>query len=211
MSSHPLAQLDTYPTEAAVPEDRAKVVRLRDRHDSGTGRRDRQKRSGRGNFNWGDQVDAELAARDEAPGPDEEEDWAESPEPSPAPFKLASEVIDDEDDDAPPTLAKRVVKVRPDLAALLDPARQDVEIVAEDVPYTLGPRPQLPKKLSTKASPPAEPAPAEEEDAGDEGPPADGKPGKKTGRNRAFGAVQHNRVKAGPQVQARAQPPRGPP
>jgi hypothetical protein len=213
MTSHPLAQLDTYPTEPPGPEDRAKIVRVKDRHEPGTGRRDRQKRDGRGNFNWGDQVDAELAARDEELAePDGEEDSADIPASAPEHFKLASEVIDDEDDEAPPKPAKRVVKVRPDLAALVDPAREDVQIVAEDVPYTIGPRPVPEKKPKKRVRPAAAPAPNEEEDKSDEGATGGEKAGKKQKRDRAFGGVQHNRVRPGPQVQVMRVPqPRGPP
>jgi hypothetical protein len=55
--SNPFAILSDYPEEGPAMPEREKIVRTKDRSESGTGRRDRTKRDGRGPSNWGNPAD----------------------------------------------------------------------------------------------------------------------------------------------------------
>jgi len=46
--------LKDYPAEGPANPERTKIVREKDRHEPGNGRRDKTKRDGRGPSNWGD-------------------------------------------------------------------------------------------------------------------------------------------------------------
>ena len=68
-----LAVLKDYPAEGPEVPDREKIVRKKDKHESGTGRRDKTKRDGKGKGNWGNPEDdiKHLGERDSS---SEEED-----------------------------------------------------------------------------------------------------------------------------------------
>ena len=55
--SNPFAILADYPQEGPAVPAREKTVRAKDHHESGTGRRDKTKREGRGAGNWGNAKD----------------------------------------------------------------------------------------------------------------------------------------------------------
>jgi hypothetical protein len=189
MSSHPLAALSGYPPEGPPIPEREKVTRAKDRHEPGTGRRDRQKRQGRGPSNWGDPIDDALAAEPDAEY--SEGDAGPVADDSPAEFRPASEIFAG-DDDAPEAApaAKKVVKVPSDLTPLVK-VGDGVEVVPDDAPYGLQKKPKV--KPAPKA--PYVPPPPEEEDSPDDGPatPSEGRSGKRPRRDKALGGVQHNR------------------
>lgn len=89
-----------------MPE-REKVHREKDRHEPGTGRRDREKREGKGKSNWGDPIEDQLAA-DNEPIVDEQD---EAPvEEEPKKVEAAEKFFDNEEEEEP-AKAKGVVKV----------------------------------------------------------------------------------------------------
>jgi hypothetical protein len=198
--AQPLASLDGYPPEGPPIPEREKVVRTKDRHEPGTGRRDREKRQGRGPSNWGDPIGDVIAAEADFDG---SEDEAEAvPDDPPAEFQPASDVFagsEDSPEFVPPV--KKRLRVPSDLTSLVK-AGDDVEIVPDDRPYRLQkkPKPKPPPKAPAAASPP------EEEDASDDSPapPVDeGRPGKKPKRDQAFTGAQHNRERPSPRPQVR--------
>jgi hypothetical protein len=181
-----------------MPE-RTKVIRTKDRHEPGTGRRDRQKRQGRGNFNWGDPTDPALAAAPEA-----QEYYSDDGEPqeevaNPEKVKLASEFFAGaEDDEEEPPKAKMVVKVPSDLVQVVKVGR-DVEVVEDNA------MPSLQKKRKQAAKPEKKRSVREEEDEGeaveDVVDGGEERAGRKQPRDKAFTGVQHNRDRPVPQQQ----------
>lgn len=55
--SDKFAVLEGYPKDGPEVPERTKVERAKDRHESGTGRKDKVKRGGRGPSNWGNPED----------------------------------------------------------------------------------------------------------------------------------------------------------
>ena len=49
--------LKGYPVKGPKVPDREKIIRMKDRHESGTGRKDKTKRNGKGRGNWGNPED----------------------------------------------------------------------------------------------------------------------------------------------------------
>ena len=112
MSSNRFAVLSEYPEGIPPVPEREKVHREKDHHEPGTGRRDRQKREGRGRSNWGNALDE--ANRPDLKEPEEGAEGAEQPESNepkknytPAADFLASD--SDDEDYAPKTVKKEVV------------------------------------------------------------------------------------------------------
>ena len=88
MSDH-FAILQDYPKEGPPVPEREKVHRGKNKHESGTGRRDKEKREGRGQGNWGDPIKDQIEAEaDEDIDQDEiPEDEKASPQPDYVPAK----------------------------------------------------------------------------------------------------------------------------
>ena len=70
--SDKFAVLKDYPAEGPEVPEREKIVRKKDKHESGTGRKDKTKKEGKGLGNWGNPEDdiKHLGERD----PSDEED-----------------------------------------------------------------------------------------------------------------------------------------
>ncbi|EAY07022.1 hypothetical protein TVAG_174920 [Trichomonas vaginalis G3] len=75
--SDKLAVLKDYPKDGPEMPEREKIVRQKDRHDPGNGRRDKTKRQGNGAGNWGDPKDDIKYINDHEPQEDELEEKAE--------------------------------------------------------------------------------------------------------------------------------------
>jgi hypothetical protein len=202
------AVLQDYPKEGPEMPEREKLKRAKDRHESGTGRRDREKRQGRGQSNWGNPIDDGLAVAQE-----EERDYEEDlPEPEPGITDFVpAEGLLDSDDDEEPKKAKSVVKVPPQYAGLVHTG-DDVEVIAVDEPLRpLKPTHEPTKKRQAKrevdtAEKGVVPQEDEEEDENEAG-----HFGKKKLRDQKFHGVQHNRnrgdQKGGQQVSYTGQGP----
>ena len=65
--------LKDYPKDGPEMPEREKIVRNKDRHESGTGRKDKTKRSGKGAGNWGSPED-DIKYLDEHEKEEEEEE-----------------------------------------------------------------------------------------------------------------------------------------
>lgn len=104
--SNPFAILADYPAEGPAVPQREKIVRQKDRHESGTGRRDKTKREGRGPSNWGNPADdakpatkrEQRVAKDEADASAEpvEEQIEEKSAPQ---YVSAAQFFDDDEDE----------------------------------------------------------------------------------------------------------------
>jgi hypothetical protein len=201
--AHPLAALQDYPPEGPPIPESKKEPREKDRHDPGTGRRDRQKRQGRGKFNWGDPVADALAAEAEPLDDYEcEEEAAPGPPSEPAPASKPANAIfaDSDDDEVESRKGKSVAKVPPDFVSIVKvPA--DVEVVPDETPYYLKKKADKPKK---PAKQPYVPETEEDDEApDDEGEGGAGKQAKKPSRDKRFTGVQHNRDHPSPAPQPR--------
>ena len=126
-----LEALKGYPKEGPAMPERQKIYREKDRHEPGTGRRDREKREGKGLSNWGDPIEDQLAAeREEVVEVGQEPVVEEQPkkveaagkffdnglpphwilEEQPKKVEAAGKFFDNEEEDEP-AKAKAVVKV----------------------------------------------------------------------------------------------------
>lgn len=186
--SNPLAALEGYPKEGPEVPEREKVKREKDRHDPGTGRRDREKRQGKGGANWGDPVHDQLAAQDENE-PQEDGEGPDRVESKPAEYTKPD--LGDEDDEEVVKTAPKVLKVPPGLKGMVKPGENEVVVEEEvDLSHCPKPKPQAkpkPKHSDYKPEPETHEKPAEEPEA------EDGDTWKK-GRNQSRQAVQHNRT-----------------
>ncbi|EAY12189.1 hypothetical protein TVAG_003950 [Trichomonas vaginalis G3] len=102
--SNPFAILADYRKEGPAVPEREKIVRQKDRHESGTGRRDKTKREGRGMSNWGQPGDeAKPATKREQRVAKEEADAAAEPveeqEEAKPQFVAASQFFDNDEDE----------------------------------------------------------------------------------------------------------------
>lgn len=79
LMSDKLAVLKDYPKDGPEVPEREKIVRTKDRHESGTGRRDKTKRQGKGAGNWGDPKD-DVKYMDEVEPQEDYEEEEEAPE-----------------------------------------------------------------------------------------------------------------------------------
>ena len=183
--SSPLAALEGYPKEGPEVPEREKVKREKDRHESGTGRRDREKRGGKGPSNWGDPIKDQLEAE-----ADPDEEVPEEPEPQQAGEKKNYTAPEFEDDDDEETKkAPKVVKVPPRFAGMVKTGDGE-EVVVEEPDFSNAPKPKQAKPEKPKRSeykPEPEPEKKVEPDE-DEAHP------EKKGRNQSHQAVQHNRT-----------------
>ncbi|OHT14840.1 hypothetical protein TRFO_14798 [Tritrichomonas foetus] len=113
--SNPFAILAEYPEAGPEVPQREKVRREKNKHESGTGRRDREKRQGRGQSNWGNALDdinrrpieeAQEGAEGEAPA---------QPEEPKIQYVAAGQFFSDSDDDftggVPERPTKQVVQI----------------------------------------------------------------------------------------------------
>lgn len=198
MSSGKLAALNGYPTEGPEVPDREKVVREKDRHESGTGRRDREKREGRGPSNWGDPVQDALAAQEEHYEEEEEGEVPDSADP-PKKYVNAGQFFDKEEDESHPTV-KGVVKVPPKYAGSVK-TEDGVQVVVEE-PVPAEPNPALakpaPKKKKGKYVPEEEPETKKEDTDEDQG---------KQSRDKRYQNVQHQHQNPNPQAPLKTGPP----
>lgn len=105
--SHPLEALKGYPKDGPEMPERQKIYREKDRHDPGTGRRDREKRNGKGSSNWGDPIEDQIAAENDPIGDEEKESPVED---EPKIVEPAEKFFDNEEEEEPPKV-KGVVKV----------------------------------------------------------------------------------------------------
>jgi len=77
--------LRDYPPEGPPIPERSKIIREKDHHEPGNGRRDKTKRGGRGPSNWGDPKDDAKYLKDGVGEEEEEEEEVEEdPLKSPA-------------------------------------------------------------------------------------------------------------------------------
>ena len=123
MSRNPFAILadpeNPYPKQAsAVPEKREKVVREKDRHEPGTGRRDTTKRDGKGAYNVGNPIeDVRKGQLDDGDKPEQEQPVEEKPEEPKEPkivYVAATNFFSDSEDDeiqVQPKMSKSEAKV----------------------------------------------------------------------------------------------------
>ena len=186
------AALDGYPKDGPEMPEREKVHRDKNKHESGTGRRDREKREGRGQSNWGNALDDQLADYHE-----EDNEEVEEPQENPTEkkdFKPAAKYFEDDDDNENEKKAsKQTVKVPPGYGKIVK-AGENVEVV--EVDDSNDPDRKLPKpqpKLEKKPKrepyhPEKEEVHKEEEEDNDQS----AKRGKKS-RDKQFHSVQHNR------------------
>lgn len=183
--SNPLAALEGYPKEGPEVPEREKVKREKDRHESGTGRRDREKRGGAGAANWGDPIKDQLAAEDDV----EPQDLPEEPEEEGPKKEVVRPDFGEDDEEEPHAEAPKVVKVPPRFAGMVKTG-EGVVVVEEEPDFSNCPKPKQhpqPKPKRPQYKPEEEaPAPAPPEPEDDVG--------EKKGRNQAHHAVQHNRV-----------------
>lgn len=122
-----LEALKGYPKEGPEMPERQKIHREKDRHEPGTGRRDREKREGRGRSNWGDPINDQLAAVQEPPSDDEE---SLIPEDDPRNLESAEKFFDKEEEEEP-SKAKPVVKIPSRFAGMVKTG-DDVVVVTEN-------------------------------------------------------------------------------
>lgn len=109
-----------------MPE-RQKIYREKDRHEPGTGRRDREKREGKGLSNWGDPIEDQLAAeREEIVEVDQEPVVEEQPKK----VEAAGKFFDNEEEDEP-AKAKAVVKVPKRFAGIVKTGDNVVVVESE--------------------------------------------------------------------------------
>ena len=81
MSDH-FAILKDYPKEGPPVPEREKVVRAKNKHEPGNGRRDKEKRDGHGAGNWGDPIKDQMNAKADEDNQEEIEDQLnDSPKP----------------------------------------------------------------------------------------------------------------------------------
>lgn len=192
------AALDGYPKDGPEMPEREKVHRDKDKHDPGTGRRDREKREGRGKGNWGNALDDQLADYHEEEVNDVDDDvvtpQGEAKEDKN--FQGASQYFEDDEDDGENKKkeGKKTVKVPPGYGKVVKVGK-DVEVVEVDDSNDPNrklpkPQPKLEKKPKREPyNPEKEKAqPEEEEEDKDENV----KKGKKS-RDQQFHSVQHNR------------------
>lgn len=191
------AVLDDYPKDGPDMPEREKVQRKKDKHDPGTGRRDREKREGRGPSNWGNPMDDTRQFPEEH---DDEEEMAEAPaEKAKTDYVPADQYFSKDDEDGEKiTPVKQVVKVPPGYAGVVK-AGEGVEIVEEDPSENPNrqlpkPQPKLEKKPKKQPYHPEKETPEHPEEEDIE---ANQKGGKKP-RDQQFKGVQHNRNYAAP-------------
>ena len=105
--SHPLEALKGYPKDGPDMPERQKVHREKDRHEPGTGRRDREKREGKGRSNWGDPIEDQLAVENE---PIVDEEHVAPVDEEPKNVEAAGKFFDNEEEEEP-LKVKPVVKI----------------------------------------------------------------------------------------------------
>ena len=122
--SNPFAILADYPKEGPAAPEREKVHRQKDHHESGTGRRDRTKREGRGPANWGnprddtrvnkkaDRIDA-ITEQDQLPVEDS------TPKINYVPASQFFDDSDDEDVAGQPVVGKAQKAIDPQFLAIM--------------------------------------------------------------------------------------------
>lgn len=184
--SNPLAALEGYPKEGPEVPDREKVKREKDRHESGTGRRDREKRGGKGPANWGDPIKDQLAAEADA---DEDVPEEQGQQESGEKKNYTAPDFGDDDDEEEAKHAPKVVKVPPRFAGMVKTGDGE-EVVVEEPDFSNAPKPKQakpakPKHSEYKPEPEPEKKVEPEEDEVQSG---------KKGRNQSHQAVQHNRT-----------------
>lgn len=188
------AALDGYPKDGPEMPEREKVHREKNKHESGTGRRDREKREGRGQSNWGNALDDQLADYHE-----EEDVNAEEPQETPGEqkeFKPAAKYFEDDDDqDKDKKPGKQTLKVPPGYKGIVK-AGENVEVVEVDESNDPNrklpkPQPKLEKKPKREPYHPEKEEVSHEEEEEEKGENA--KKGKKP-RDKQFHSVQHNRT-----------------
>lgn len=132
--SNPFAILADYPEDGPAVPTREKVRREKNKHEPGTGRRDKEKRQGRGQSNWGNALDdakrPELSENQEG-----DEQAQEAAEPKVVYVPATNFFDSDEDDEEAatagvPTTAskKRIAKVPQEFASMIV-EKDDVKIV----------------------------------------------------------------------------------
>lgn len=189
--SHLFEALKGYPKEGPEVPEREKIHREKDRHEPGTGRRDREKREGRGRSNWGDPVKDALAAEQETF--DDEDDLPLEVSDAVREVKPAELFFDTEEEEEP-RKAKEVVKVPPRFAGMVKTSG-NVIVVEEEIQSAV---PKLVKeKPKTKANHPHESTPAVVQTTHNEDTVVT-YIGKKQSRDRSYHAVQHNRKSTHP-------------
>ena len=188
--------LENYPKEGPPVPEREKVHREKNKHESGTGRRDREKREGRGKDNWGNDLDDQLHQLDEEP---EENNQQQPPQYEDRPnYEEASKYFEKEDNDDKEKVAKQVVKVPPEYIGIVKTG-ENVEVVPQDPndPNRKLPKPQ--PKLEKK--PKREPyVPEKDDNNKQEEEEENERRGGKKPRDQQFKGVQHNRVSTTPQA-----------
>lgn len=105
--SNPFAILADYPDNGPAMPQREKVHRQKDKHDPGTGRRDKEKRQGRGPSNWGNPMDdvTHPAVPDQQENVEEgaeNEQQQQAPKEEVKPYVSASQFFEDSDSDETP-------------------------------------------------------------------------------------------------------------
>ncbi|KAK8845015.1 hypothetical protein M9Y10_021191 [Tritrichomonas musculus] len=187
------AVLDNYPKDGPEMPERGKVHREKNKHESGTGRRDREKREGRGQSNWGNALDDQLAEQHHHEEEEYDDEHAETPKEHQE-FKPAGEYFkDDDENEENKKVSKQTVKVPPGYGKIVK-AGDGVEVVEEDESHDPDrklpkPQPKLEKKPKREPyHPEKEESQQEEEEEKNENV----KPGKKP-RDQQFHGPQHNR------------------
>lgn len=133
--SNPFKILADYPENGPEPpKNEQKVHREKNKHESGTGRRDKEKRQGRGQSNWGNALDE--ANRPPLPDTDgtENQEAPQNEDNTPKINYVPASNFFDSDDDEPEPIPqqpkKRVVNVPEQYAALIasKAEKQQIEI-----------------------------------------------------------------------------------
>ncbi|OHT13880.1 hypothetical protein TRFO_15906 [Tritrichomonas foetus] len=191
------AVLEGYPKDGPEMPEREKVHREKNKHESGTGRRDREKREGRGQSNWGNPLDDVNHSHSDCEEPEDDTAVAPAQSEKGPEYVAAGKFFDKDDAEDEVKMAKQVVKVPAEYVGIVKTG-ENVEVVPDDPndPNRKLPKPQPKLEKKPKREPYVPEAEGaehkEEEDAGDEA-----KGGKKP-RDQQFKGVQHNRNYAAP-------------
>ena len=125
MATNRFAILNDYPAEGPEVPEREKVHRSKNKHESGTGRRDNNKRQGQGQSNWGNPLQESVRASNEGGAPQEEGEAGENTEETttqPTPYVPASSIFEDSDDEnevAPTKPAQKQIQVPSEFADMV--------------------------------------------------------------------------------------------
>lgn len=131
-SSNPFAILADYQDPTEKPVQREKVIRKKNKHESGAGYRSTTKREGRGKDNWGNALDD--AKRGDLVEPQATEEGAEKKDEEPKPvYTAAFQYFDDSDEEEPFKITregKAVQKIPEQYASMIAKKKKTVKYIA---------------------------------------------------------------------------------